>query len=308
MNGSSKGELFLENYKDLKLPKKAIARELARKLVLDTVSLSYNLTGAINTSCKKPRIQFLYIHHIFKDEEALLRRLVEKLQEYHTFISHSEAVGRILNGNIDMPYVVVSSDDGLKNNLRAANILSEYDISACFFICPSIIGETDIEKVKAFSANRLHLPPVEFMNWNDVQKLQNQGHEIGGHTMSHVNLAKCEDPLLTEEIGNCYSEVKKHCGSAKHFAYPYGRYHHFTAKAKEIVFSSGFETCASAERGCHIASPGSIEKKDLFLRRDHIILTWPIEHILYFMARNAQKATIQNNYSPYDEDYNNNKQ
>ena len=302
-------ELFIENYKEIKESQKTTARDIARKLLLDAMSIAYGLTGAIDKACKQPRVQFLYIHHIFKDEEILLVKLIEKLLEQHTFISHSEAVTRVLTGHVDKPYISLSSDDGLKNNLRAAAILSEYNINGCFFICPSLIGETNFEKIKTFSANQLHLPPVEFMNWADVDKLQKQGHEIGGHTMSHVNIANCEVNQLNHEIGGCYEEIKKRCGSAKHFAYPYGRYHHFTQQAREMVSVAGFESCASAERGCHISPAGnSIDKDDLFVRRDHIILTWPLEHILFFMARNAQKTAIQNNYSPYDEHYNNNKQ
>jgi peptidoglycan/xylan/chitin deacetylase (PgdA/CDA1 family) len=258
---------------------------------------------------QKPRVQFLYIHHIFRDEEVLLRRLLEKLSRHHTFISHNEAINKILTGTIDRPYVCISSDDGLKNNLRAAAILNEFGIKGCFFVCPSMIGENEYEKIKKFTLQQLHLPAVEFMNWNDIEKLQQQGHEIGGHTMSHVNLAKCDHNQLTDEIGNCYTEIVKHCGSVKHFAYPYGRYFHFTEKARQLVFSSGFESCASAERGCHISKTGTtMNKEDLFIRRDHVILTWPINHILYFMARNVQKAAVQNNYSPYNESNNSNKQ
>lgn len=301
-------ELFIENYSELKVAKRPIPRDITRKLVLDAASFSYNVTGAIKSAFKKPRVQFLYIHHIFKDEEVLLRKLIERLQVNHSFISHTEAVSRILKGEIDKPYISVSSDDGFKNNLRAAAILAEYNVSACFFICPSMIGETDFKKIKTFSENQLHLPPVEFMNWDDIGKLQQQGHEIGGHTMSHVNIAECVNPQLTYEINNCYMEIEKRCGSVKHFAYPYGRYFHFNKEAEKIVFNSGFESCASAERGCHIVPEGyTIRKEDLFIRRDHVILTWPMEHILFFMARNVHKASIKNNYSPYDENSNNNK-
>jgi peptidoglycan/xylan/chitin deacetylase (PgdA/CDA1 family) len=299
----NKGQMYVENYKDLK--QSITAREVARKLVLDTASFTYKVTGAINAFLKKPRVQLLYIHHIFKDEEILLRKLIEKLSEHHSFISHSEAVNRILSGDIDKPYVSVSSDDGLKNNLRAGAILAEYNISACFFICPGVIGETQYETIKTFSENQLHLPPVEFMNWKDVEELQKQGHDIGGHTMSHVNMAKCDPQQLTDEIQQCYDKIKKHCGTVNHFAFPYGRFHHFTAKAQNLVFSSGFNSCASAERGCHISSVGNINKEELLLRRDHVILTWPIEHILFFIARNAWKATTQNNYAPYENNNNN---
>lgn len=301
--------LYIEKYADVQRLKKISARDISRKLALDTLSFTFNVTGAVRNALKRPRVQFLYIHHIFKDEEVRLKALIEKLIQHHTFISYSEAVTRILTGTVDKPYICVSSDDGLKNNLRAAEILADYGISATFFVCPPLIGENNYEKIKDFAEKQLHLPPVEFMNWNDVEKLQKQGHEIGGHTMFHVNLASCNMLQLTDEIGKCYDEIKKRCGSVSHFAFPYGRYHHFTANAKKIVFSTGFESCASAERGCHISLAGKLmNKEDLFIRRDHILLTWPIKHILFFMARNVQKAAIQNNYSPYDENNNNNEQ
>jgi peptidoglycan/xylan/chitin deacetylase (PgdA/CDA1 family) len=301
--------LFIEQFAEIKSLKKATIRDISRKVVLDTLSFAFDITGTLTSLFKKPRVQFLYIHHVFEDEEALLEKLIVRLKEHHTFISYNEAVHRIWNGNVDKPYITISSDDGLKNNLRAAEILVRHGISACFFICPPMIGQNDFEKVKNFSMNRLHLPPVEFMNWNDVDKLLQLGHEIGGHSMTHTKLSNCNKDQLTDEIGSCYSEIVNRCGFVKHFAFPYGRYHHFSSAAKKIVFSTGYESCASAERGCHISPAGSsIVKESLFIRRDHILLTWPIEHILYFMARNVQKAAMQNNYSPYDENSNNNKQ
>jgi peptidoglycan/xylan/chitin deacetylase (PgdA/CDA1 family) len=302
-------ERFVENYADIRQMKSPTVRDLSRKIILDTASLAFNVTGEINRALSKNRVQFLYIHHIFKDEEAALKKLLAKLSKQHTFISYTEAVNRILTGTVDKPYISVSSDDGLKNNLGAAAILAEYGISGCFFICPPMINESNYEKIREFSANRLHLPPVEFLTWNDVEKLLQQGHEIGGHTMSHPNLAKCDQSQFAYEIGNCYTEIVKHCGGVKHFAYPYGRYFHFTENARKNVFTAGFESCASAERGCHISPAGTIIKKeDLFIRRDHVLLNWPVEHILFFMARNVQKAALQNNYSPYDENNNNNEQ
>jgi peptidoglycan/xylan/chitin deacetylase (PgdA/CDA1 family) len=302
-------ERFIENYADIRQMKSLTVRDLSRKIILDTASFAFNVTGEISRALNKNRVQFLYIHHIFKDEEAALKKLLARLSKQHTFISYTEAVTRILTGTVDKPYISVSSDDGLKNNLGAAAILAEFGISGCFFVCPPMINESNYEKIREFSANRLHLPPVEFLTWKDVDKLLQQGHEIGGHTMSHPNLATCDPSQLAYEIGNCYTEMVKHCGNVKHFAFPYGRYFHFTENARTNVFSAGFESCASAERGCHISPAGTIiQKEALFIRRDHVLLNWPIDHILFFMARNVQKAAIQNNHSPYDENNNNNKQ
>jgi peptidoglycan/xylan/chitin deacetylase (PgdA/CDA1 family) len=241
-------------------------------------------------------VQFLYIHHVFADEQKKLDGLLRALARDHQFISHSEAVERILQGNIDKAYISISSDDGLKNNLRAAETLDQYGVSGCFFICPSMIGEKDFQKIKAFSASRLHFPPVEFLDWEDVAALQGRGHEIGGHTLSHINIARTAGQELEEEIAGCYSILASRCGSAEHFAYPYGRFTDFNMPGRSLVIQSGFKSCASAQRGCHVVVPGQkTDPHDLLIRRDHVVLDWPLEHILYFIARNASRASIENN-------------
>jgi peptidoglycan/xylan/chitin deacetylase (PgdA/CDA1 family) len=204
-------------------------------------------------------------------------------------------VSRLLNGKIDKPYVVISSDDGLRNNIGAARILRAYGISACFFICPSIIGEREASKIADFSRERLHFPPVEFMDWDEVEELMKMGHEIGGHTMNHVNLGQVEANVADSEISECKKVLDAKCGRISHFAYPYGRYTDFPYLYKEFVYRAGFETCAAAERGCHIAD-SKIDPEQLLIRRDHIILNWPLKHIKYFTIRNSQKADSKNNF------------
>jgi peptidoglycan/xylan/chitin deacetylase (PgdA/CDA1 family) len=115
--------------------------------------------------------------------------------------------------------------------------------------------------------------------------------------MSHINVARTPADELEEEIGNCHAILKSRCGKADHFAYPYGRFTDFSETGRKKVFDSGFISCASAQRGCHVAQPGQrIDPQDLLIRRDHVVLDWPLDHILYFIARNAAGASIENNY------------
>ena len=288
---------FIDTYKELKTNIPAGFRDKVRGLSLDILSNAYGILHRLDDLFRTPRVQFLYIHHVFKDEEEALTRLMQSLSRHHTFISHSEGVRRVLQGDIDKPYISISSDDGLKNNVDAAAILHSFGAQSCFFICPSIIGETDAEKLGRFSAERLHFPPVEFMDWKDVNTLLRQGHEIGGHTMSHVNIAATGLPALHGEISTCHEIIKARCGSADHFAFPYGRFKDFTEPARQLVYRSGFTSCASAQRGCHIAGR-KLRPEDLLIRRDHIILAWPLRHILFFLARNAAQATENTNFYP----------
>lgn len=290
---------FTETYDTIKSLAPRNWRSRGRDIALDILSRGMKKTIGFEKYLRKPRIQFLYIHHVFSDEEKGLVNLLSELSRHHHFISYTEAWSRLLKGEIDKPYIAFSSDDGLKNNLKAASILQDFGASACFFVCPSMIGETDFNTIKTFSAERLHFPPIEFMNWDDIEKLQKNGHEIGSHTMRHINMAETNKTDLLKEIADSKNILEEKCGKILHFAYPYGRHFHFSSAGRKIVFDQGFKSCASAERGCHITEQGGIkDPAQLLIRRDHVILDWPVDHILYFLARNSMNASPLHNSFP----------
>ena len=83
-------------------------------------------------------------HTLPADEERGFRRQIELLlARGQRLVSYSEAVDRVLTGRIDAPYIAFSFDDGFESCRWAGVILREYGTPACFFVCPSIIGETD---------------------------------------------------------------------------------------------------------------------------------------------------------------------
>jgi len=289
---------YFEYYRDVRSTMPFSARELLRNAALDGLSVIDKIRN-INADLNRPRIQFLYIHHIFKDEEQAFDRLLKRLSKHHHFISYSGAVDKILTGRIDKPYVCFSSDDGFKNNLRAAEILSAHGASACFFINPDLIGETSFEVIKKHTESRLKFPPVEFLTWDEVDSLLKAGHEIGSHTMYHFNVADIPAKEFREDCEKAMAVITKQCGKVSHFAFPYGRFFNFSDEARRIIFETGFRSCATAERGCHINHDKVLKKEDLCLRRDLVILDWNPDHIFYFMARNSSKASVSNNLYPY---------
>jgi len=283
---------FTTSYKGFKKNKISV-RNTVRKIALDSISLVDNFKN--EDDFKKKRIQFVYVHHVFKDEEEGLRNLLKFLSQYHTFISYSDAVKKILTNQIDKPYICISSDDGFKNNLRAADILNEFGISACFFICPDIIEESNEKKIKIFCQEKLHSPPVDFLNWHDVEKLMKNGHEIGSHTMRHINVAVINTEILDEELQQSYIILNSRFGDNIHFAFPYGRYFHISDQARKRVFQTGYQSCSSAERGCHVQQKIAPLKDELLIRRDNIVLNWSLNHIKYFLRRNATHTALQQN-------------
>ena len=260
-------------------------RDSLRHAFLSVMALGYRVTGVLEPALKKNRIQFLYSHEVNPENEESFRAWIQALLKHHRFISYSQAVERLRGGAIDAPYLVFSFDDALKNNLRAAKILNEFDISACFFVCPPLLEEANREAKKKFSVEQLHLPLQEFLTWRDAELLLKQGHEIGSHTLTHRNLAKLPEPEAQKEIRESFAQLKRKLGVARHFSWPYGRFEHFKKELFSIVFDAGYESCASAERGCHL-HPFNL--KELPILRDHVMFDWPIGHGLYFLAKNSR--------------------
>ncbi len=274
------------------------ARARVRSLALDGLAFGNRVRG-VEEALARPRVQFLYIHHVLRDEEAQLERLMGHLAAHFTFIPYSEGVQRILENKIDKPYLCFSSDDGFKNNLRAGAVLKRYGATACFFVNPGMVGETSFGRIKAFCAERLHFPPVAFLDWDDIHALQRDGHEIGGHTMLHSDVGRMAAGAFAEDCREVRETLAARCGEAGHFAFPYGRFVNFNEQARRTVFASGHVSCASAERGCHVPHGAALAAEDLCIRRDHILLGWKLAHIMYFMVNNSRTASPAGNLFPY---------
>lgn len=285
--------VFIDDYKQVEKANRSTLRYYARAAALDALAWKGALTGRLTQGLSQARVQVLLLHHLFADQIAPFRKLLRVLAERHTFISYSEAAQRVLTGQIDKPYITFSVDDGFKNNVRLADILSEHGASACFFLCPSIVGESDVRKIRSFCTERLHFGLVEFLNWQDVELLLRHGHEIGSHTLNHRNLAGCSLPEAHNEIMQSRTDLQARCGAVRHFAWPYGRARHFNRAARRLVFEAGYESCASGERGAHQNRCPETEVSQLCLRRDHIIGCWNTKHVLYLLARNALRPFDQ---------------
>ena len=279
-----KSNIYLNNYSELSTTASSKLRSFARKMALDAVSFSihhYNLT--------QPKVQFLYFHHTFNDEINGLRKLLNHLSKQHTFISYSEGVERVKNNKIDKPYICFSSDDGFKNNFKNAKILSEFGIQCCYFICPQFIGEQDYEKLKAISSQKFHLSKaIEFLDWDEVERMLTMGHEIGSHTMTHSRLSTINSNGLYNEIVEPKNILQSHLGIKEmHFAYPYGLESDITKEAIEMVNNCGYTSCASAIRGVHKAE--LTLPKEIVFKRDLVLFNWNIRHIDWFMYKNLKK-------------------
>ena len=276
---------------------------MARSVALSALGTWQSIRGKASSLLAQPRVQVLLLHHVFEDEESRFRRLLKFLSRTHAIVSYSEALRRATSAGaeIDRPFVALTFDDGFKNCVCAGEILKEFNATACFFICPTMIGETDMVKLQSFCRDRLELvgKPVEFMDADDLEKLKKLGHEIGGHTMTHANLAKVTPQQASDEIGKCFEVIKRNFGEARHFAWTYGTFTDCSGDLAREVFKIGFTSCASGERGCHGPSRTSTNQP-LCVRRDHIIAGAPLGHARYFLAKaSAEMSPHSGDWPPW---------
>jgi peptidoglycan/xylan/chitin deacetylase (PgdA/CDA1 family) len=91
--------------------------------------------------------------------------------------------------------LLLTFDDGLKNNLLAAEVLKSHGLFAYFFVVPLFIECLQNEQkayylrnirpiVNSFIDNEMS--DFSAMSWEDLRFLKKEGHYIGSHTLSHT--------------------------------------------------------------------------------------------------------------------------
>jgi peptidoglycan-N-acetylglucosamine deacetylase len=123
--------------------------------------------------------------------------------------------------------VTTSWDDGCPLDLKLAELLSKYEISATFYIpLSNIERETLTNKaIRDISLN----------------------FDIGGHSLNHVDLAKINPEIAVHEIIGCKDRLEQIVDrNISSFCYPYGKYRPETT---QMVKNAGFN-CARTINQC----------------------------------------------------------
>jgi peptidoglycan/xylan/chitin deacetylase (PgdA/CDA1 family) len=99
---------------------------------------------------------------------------------------------------------IITFDDGMLSQYTyAKTILDKYNFKATFYIiCNSVDKE-----------NR--------MNWNNIQILEEEGHEIGSHSMNHKRLSKLSEEEIRYEIIEAKRCLQEKGFNVTSFSFPY---------------------------------------------------------------------------------------
>ena len=117
--------------------------------------------------------------------------------------------------------VTIGFDDGYADQyLVARPLLTAHGMDATFYVNTGFTGDADR------------------MSWAQLTDLFNDGNEIAGHTLHHVNVKKLKLAAATTEICDDRQNLIDHqLGTPVSFAYPFGSHDAFS---EQIVASCGY--------------------------------------------------------------------
>ncbi len=218
-------------------------------------------------------------HHLLSERphpmgittDAFLQQL-RYLKRHYRVVSLSSALRMLESGRIEEPVVVLTFDDGYRDNflnLRAALRAEPTPVS--LFVCPRLI-----EEGRAFPADvkdgRTDFAPLTV---DELRRLAAEdGIEIGSHTRTHFDCASTDRSKLEDEIAGSREDLERIIQRpVTWFSFPWGLPHNMSDVAREIAGRS-YSHYFSAYGGANLPGDGA----RVHLRRySHPASLWELE-------------------------------
>ena len=124
--------------------------------------------------------------------------------------------------------LTLTFDDGDADNYEIRQDLLRNDIHATFYVVSSFIGKPG------------------YMSETQLRTFYDDGNEIGGHSLDHINLTDLHGEDLNHEICQDRTNLISYGFEVVSFAYPFGS---MTDEAKKTVEDCGYETARIVSGG-----------------------------------------------------------
>jgi len=112
------------------------------------------------------------------------------------------------------PVVTIAFDDGMSSQYQYAYpLMKAKGITGTFYITANL--------VKDISGN------YKFMSFSEILDLQNEGNEIGSHSLTHSSFTSLTETQIRHECSMSKSVLEDHGLRVENFAYPYGETNDF---------------------------------------------------------------------------------
>ncbi|MCF8363556.1 MAG: polysaccharide deacetylase family protein [Prolixibacteraceae bacterium] len=131
---------------------------------------------------------------------------------------------------VDHKTVVLSVDDGYKTFYEnAMPLLRKYGFTATLFINTNMVGNKD------------------FMTWDEIREVENEGIEIGNHSHEHAYFVEQDIKEFEDDLKLSQRIFKEELGHVPGlYSYPYGEY---TQDMIDLLHEYGLEAAAAQNSG-----------------------------------------------------------
>ncbi len=218
-------------------------------------------------------------HHLVSDRAHYLGipteifyRQVEFLLRHYRVATLEEATAALRSGKLRTPTVVLTFDDGYRENfvnLRA--VTEQTGVPVSLFISTDYMNSRT-----PFGHDQKRLEfDFQPLDWEQVAKLQRSGLEVGSHTRTHFDCGSNDPVILEREIVGSKKELEQRLGlPVKFFSFPWGQSRNMSPAAVEIA-RSAYAFVFSAFGGENY--PTTNEATWHLLRRNHFNDLWEFE-------------------------------
>ncbi len=158
------------------------------------------------------------------------------LQKHYRIVSLSEAIELLRSGEVRVPTVALTFDDGYADNfLNLRAVANEAGISATLFITTHPV-ETHREFGHDVTNGMTGFLPL---TWDQIQYWSTRGVEFGSHTRTHMDCGTPDSAKLQSEIVGSKTDLEAQLGkSVGLFAFPYGQRENMSSEAMRLAASA----------------------------------------------------------------------
>lgn len=180
--------------------------------------------------------------------------------------------------------LVITFDDGHRNNTALAPLFREFDLRPTIYLCSQIVGTARPYWWKTAAADGIgverlkRVPDPErrrllaeagndpdkdgddrqAMTWDEIARMTDVA-DYGAHTRTHPILLQCDDDRCSDEIALCRADLEEALGrSCRHFAFPNGD---FSDREVEEIRRAGYRTARTIDPGFNDASTDPLRLK-----------------------------------------------
>jgi len=183
--------------------------------------------------------------HRFGAPTSGFLRQVNYLLRHYRVVSLAEAIELARHGEVAMPTISITFDDGYADNFVNLRAVSEATgVPIAYFVATEYISNGH-EFAHDERAGEHGFAPN---TWEQIKLLKRCGYDIGSHTRNHADCGVSDREFLHNEIVLSGQDIAKRVGPARHFSFPFGMPRNISPEALETACTT-YENVFSAYGG-----------------------------------------------------------